>query len=255
MWMKDFTDSSYYTKKTNELIRQSMSQLTQRLHVTEAELKQTSRQVSILTETVKQQQQQIEELKKKSSTQEKVTRRTNIKIDGLPEVDEEHTPTLVKEFLKDNLSLHVQQGDIVSAERMGMKKTDSIKPRNVRVKFSSIWKKREVCQRKKLLKELKDVKIYINEDLTQEAASIYFQARKMVKEKSLWAAYTLDGQVFVKTHKDEKKGNKIDHVEQLAYFTHDTTISNRTQSKEEANSTTSSEMSIDRVRLELSKSS
>ncbi len=190
------------------------------------QLKQSSNkwtEVKTLTDTVKQQQQQITELKQKSYVQEKVSRRNNIKIDGLDEKENEDTGTLIKDFLKENPRLDLQAGDILSSERHGIKKVDvTVKPRRVLVKFLSYLKKKEVRERKKLLKELKDMKVYINEDLKQETAAIYYQARKLVKERKLWAAYTLDGQVFVKA----TKGQTIERVEQLAYFTETTSTRN-----------------------------
>ncbi len=114
-----------------------MAPIIQRLHVAEAELKQMDREVKTLNDTVKQ-QQQITELKPKSYVQEKVSRRNNIKIDGLAEKENEDTGTLIKDFLKDNLRLDLQAGDIFSSERLGIKKVDAtVKPRRVLIKFSS----------------------------------------------------------------------------------------------------------------------
>ncbi len=87
------------------------------------------------------------------------------------------------------------------------------------------------------------MKVYINEDLTLETAAIYHQARKSVIEMKLWAAYTRDGQLFVKTTKEQKKGQKIKRVEQLAYFIETTSTRNANSDPD------------DRQRLELSKSS
>ncbi len=87
------------------------------------------------------------------------------------------------------------------------------------------------------------MKVYINEDLRPETAAIYYQARKLVKERKLWAAYTRNGQVFAKATKEQKKGQKIERVEQLAYFTETTSTRNANSDPD------------DRQRLDLSKSS
>ncbi len=70
------------------------------------------------------------------------------------------------------------------------------------------------------------MKVYINEALTPETAAIYYQARQLVKERKLCTAYTLDGQVFAKATKEQKKGQKIERMEQLAYFTETTSTRN-----------------------------
>ncbi len=244
LWMNEVFTSQVFINATNEIVRKAVAPITQRLHVAEAELKQIDREIKTLTDTVKQQPQQITELKQKSYIQEKVSRRNNIKIDGLAEKENEDTGTLIKDFLKENLRLDLQAGDILSSERLGIKKVDvTFKPRRILVKFSSYWKKREVCERKKLLKELKDMKVYINEDLKQETAAIYYQARKLVKERKLWAALHPGWAGFCKGNKRTEKGQKIERVEQLAYFT-ETTSTRNTNSDPD-----------NRQRLELSKSS
>ena len=150
------------------------------------------------------------------------TRRQSVKncvrIDGLDENENSETSTaaVVSEFLKDLLKMIVKKDEIVSARRIGVKKTDEMKPRKVIVKFSSVWTKCEICRQSRCLK---GKNIYINECLTREAASIHFEARKMVKVKQLWSAYTFDGDVFVKKTRDQRRGTKIKNVHELAYIT------------------------------------
>ncbi len=205
--MNEVFTSQVFINATNEIVRKAVAPITQRLHVAEADLKQMDREVKTLTDTVKQQQQQITELKQKSYVQEKVSRRNSIKIDGLAEKENEDTGTVIKDFLKENLRLDLQAGDILSSERLGIKKVDAtVKPKRVLVKFSSLLEKREVSERKKLLKELKDMKVFIiNEDLTPETAVIYHQARKLVKERKLWAALHPGWAGFCKGNKRTEK--------------------------------------------------
>ncbi len=97
--MNEVFTSQVFINVTNEIVRKCMAPITQRLHVAEAEFKQMDREVKTLTDTVKE-QQQITELKQKSYIQEKVSRRNNIKIDGLAEKGNEDTGTVIKDFLK-----------------------------------------------------------------------------------------------------------------------------------------------------------
>ncbi len=149
LWVNEVFTYQVFINAINEIVRKAVAPITQRLHVAEAELKQMDREVKTLNDTVKQQQQQITELKQKSYVQEKVSRRNNIKIDGLAEKENEDTGTLVKDFLKENLRLDLQAGDILSSERLGIKKVDAtVKPRRVLVMFSSYWKKERYVKEK-----------------------------------------------------------------------------------------------------------
>ncbi len=75
------------------------------------------------------------------------------------------------------------------------------------------------CWNKKILKHLPaGNKIYINDDLTKEGANIFYEARKMVKNRELWATYTVEGEIYVKPIGENNqipgkvKGKKIANV-------------------------------------------
>ncbi len=112
-----------------------------------------------------------------------------------------------------------------------------------------MWAKKDICRNKKILKDLpNDKKIYISEDITKEAAEIHYRARQMVKTKDLWSTFTMDGDIYVKGQPTERKGTKITHIKELAYFTQSTTQRNHELDKQD-----SIEM-VDGQRLELSRS-
>ncbi len=81
--------------------------------------------------------------------------RNSIRIDGLTEKQDEHSGTFVTEYLKDNLSLDIQPGDILSAERMGIQKTDTVKPKKYLGEILKLLEKENFVQEKNFSKNSK----------------------------------------------------------------------------------------------------
>ena len=218
-WMYEFMDSDKYAKKTSEITQKIFRTLSQKLSLVEAKANNLSQQVDKLTHIVKTQQDEINKLKDSCATQEKQTIRNSIKIDGLEENDgEKPTKTVVQEFFKDKLKLVLNKEDIVSAERRGVRRTDDNKPRKIVVKFASVWTKRDVCRQRR---SLKGGNVYINECLTKEADRILFMARKLVKERHLWSAYSYEGDVYVKKTEGQRRGTKVKSEQELEYYRND----------------------------------
>ncbi len=99
--------------------------------------------------------------------------------------------------------------------------------------FSTTRKREKYAQEKNFPKNLKELKSIL---------------------MSVWETYTLDVQIFVKNQKQERKGHKIERSDQLAYFILSRNVTS-TSTEETRTSTTDSQESVDRQRLELSKSS
>ena len=255
LWMEEYFKSDAYVSTIKGICREITKEQQKIINTHTAEIKTRHSELSKLKQTVSEQTSIITELKQHSQLHEKVAKRNNIKIDGLAE-DNEETPTntveKVSSFIKSNMHLDIKKGDILSAERLGIRKTDADKPRRILVQFSSVWKKKDVCRNRRLLKDITP-KVYINEELTKENAAIYFQARQMVKTKELWSTYTIDGDIYVKKNKEEKKGKKIKELMELAYFTGQQSA-NETETEISDSSVSSASISV-RQRMELSSSS
>ncbi len=102
------------------------------------------------------------------------------------------------------------------------------------LRFSTTRKREKYAQEKNFPKNLKELKSIL---------------------MSVWETYTLDVQIFVKNQKQERKGHKIERSDQLAYFILSRNVTSTTSTEETRTSTTDSQESVDRQRLELSKSS
>ncbi len=115
-WMHDFTKSEEYAKTVKE-ITLGITKILQ-IIVQGAEIKQLHTQVSVLENTIKKQQDDINVLR------EKLSKRNNIKIDGLVEDgNEKNTKEVVTDFTKSNMHLNIKNEDILSAEKMVLRKT------------------------------------------------------------------------------------------------------------------------------------
>ncbi len=120
-WMHDFTKSEEYAKTVKE-ITLGITKILQ-IIVQGAEIKQLHTQVSVLENTIKKQQDDINVLKESLIHQDKFSKR-NIKIDGLVEDgNEKNTKEVVTDFTKSNMHLNIKNEDILSAEKMVLRKT------------------------------------------------------------------------------------------------------------------------------------
>ena len=104
-------------------------------------------------------------------------------------------------ILADTIHSNLTTEEVDQAHRVGKPKDVNRKdrPRDIIVKFFS-YRSRQKKKKKimKLKSQLKHKGYKGNEDLTKVRRDIFFQARKMVKEKRMVSAWTYDGTFFVK---------------------------------------------------------
>ena len=106
--------------------------------------------------------------------------------------------TIIK-FCKDSLNIDVSLQDISSAYRMRAGAKDTARP--VMVRFSSHRIRDEIYRTKKLLKDRPE-RIYISEHLTKSVADLYYEARKLQREKKIHSTWTQNCRVMVKRTSD-----------------------------------------------------
>jgi hypothetical protein len=144
-------------------------------------------------------------------------RKSNLIITGLPTTSyleaaslmsgeqgqtSEHAETTEKSVLdlcNNRLHVPIMPQDISIAHRL-KKKANSTEPASVIVRFTN-YKARDAVYRARL--NLKGThgnghRVFISEDLTKSTANLFRQARSLVREKTLHAAWTAGGTVFVK---------------------------------------------------------
>jgi hypothetical protein len=107
----------------------------------------------------------------------------------------------VIEFCREALKLDITKQDISIAHRLKASASDKCRP--IIVRFTNRRARESVLRAKKSLKSVNlPNPVYISEQLTKSGDSLYYEARKRLREKKLAAAWTFNGQVFVKFSED-----------------------------------------------------
>ncbi len=137
-----------------------------------------------------------------------------LQIVGLPEVDNEKED--VKELTKltkNKLGVKLKVADIVHMHRLGKKKTD--RARNVVIKLKDKETRDNIYnQRKKLIKPGNpSCSVYFNDSLTLHRQQLLFGARKLVKARKMYAAWSQQGNVLVKKKESSKIIQINDHCD------------------------------------------
>jgi len=147
----------------------------------------------------------LEDAENKLDDTEQYSRRTSVRIAGIPEEPTENVQdkvTKVFEAMK-------LQPVINRVHRVGPKDSKAKGPRPIICQFTTYPDKRAVMQAKKSIGG-PFPKVFINEDLTRHRARIFFIARQQKKQGLLSEVWTADGRICVK----DKKG-KIHYITRL----------------------------------------
>lgn len=143
----------------------------------------------------------VRDLQVKLDDQEQYSRREALRVDGIPEVNNESTDALILELCNEGLKLDppLKTEDISRSHRSG----DRAKfgKRTILVKFSSYRIRDRVIRARKHLKSLHrdgQAPIFMNEDLTKRRAHLAYLARGLKKEKRVLDTWTWDGLIRVK---------------------------------------------------------
>jgi len=101
-----------------------------------------------------------------------------------------------------NVRLHVKltSSDISTAHRLPESSND--KARLLIIRFTNRRSRDLVLRAKKILRTDPGERIFLSEQLTKMVSNIFYEARKQVKEKKLFATWTTNGQVFIKKTSD-----------------------------------------------------
>lgn len=161
----------------------------------------------------------IEELKIKLDQLEQNQYEKSVRIVGMPEPkDTESDISNIQKFAQNKLEMNIKKSDVADIFRLG-KITENRKCRDVIIKF----KKKSVREqfynhRKKLIPQPDQPNIYINEQLTEYRASLFYAARKLVKKKQLHSAWTQRGNILVRQEENDRP-KQIKHHKVFAEIT------------------------------------
>jgi hypothetical protein len=150
---------------------------------------------------------------------ESYSRRDNLIIRGLPEMSsaeratggatlddhssraEVHTSveTTVIDFCQRSLGIALSPRDIAIAHRLKAGTRDKCRP--VIVRFANFHLRNQVYNSRKQLKDSTE-KVFISEHLTKSSSDLFFEARRLLREKKIFGAWTRNGEVFVRFSPD-----------------------------------------------------
>ncbi len=143
-------------------------------------------------------------------------RERNVRIVGFPEVEESHGDIKSKVIQLIGES-GISAESIESTTRMGKRR--DCKPRDLVVKFSTKeTRDKFYALRKETPKDEHNKKAYINEDLTEARAKLFFDCRRMVKKERLFGTWTQNGNIMAKVTSNDSP-RLIQNHQELALLT------------------------------------
>ena len=123
-------------------------------------------------------------------------RMNNLIVTGLIESDDENMRTEINQLMQD---MDCTIGGDFSARRLGKKRDDG-KPRLTLIQLSTVWDKRKIMASRTSLRNEDSLRktVFINEDLTKEQSSLFYEARQARKAGQLTSAWTADCKIYVR---------------------------------------------------------
>ena len=150
----------------------------------------------------------IANLEQKIDDMEQHGRQMNVRINGVPEDDNEDTDQLVVEIAK-SIGAKVSYNDICRSHRLGKKNSEQ--ERAIIVRFATYRAKSEMNKHKKNLKQkkMKDIfpnmpwpptnsNIFINDDLTKKRSMLAFEARQKKKRDEIKETWIANGKIVIR---------------------------------------------------------
>ena len=138
------------------------------------------------------------------------SRRNCFRLSGIREAEGESTDQIALDMTK-AIGADLKLEEIDRSHRLGKPRGNSIagsqpqKPRQIIVKFTSYRARNKVLKLKAQLKHNGYPSAFLNEDLTTSRSSIFFQARKLLKDGHIQGTWTSDGVIIVKGKDDRKR--------------------------------------------------
>ena len=169
------------------------------------------KQLKALKEHITIQDRQIRNLEYQLDQHDQDSRANKAVITGIQaEKEEEANINNLVDFFDVVMDIHLDKRDIVDAHSI------SQNGKTMLVTFTSPVTKRTIFKEKKKLKTNAKI-VFINDSLTKRRASLFKKARDLVKTKSIAAAWSGNGNIYVK-EKEEDEPKKIICEQELERF-------------------------------------
>ena len=125
----------------------------------------------------------------------------NVQIVNLPESgDQDDDKHKILKIARDTFGMNLKITDIENSYRMGKKREDNAKVRDIIVKFKKKTTRDKFYENRKLAMTNEDPRhnIYVNDHLTQNWQHLLYVARKLYKAKKIQAAWSQGGNILIR---------------------------------------------------------
>ena len=167
-------------------------------------------------ERIKQLEEKVHSLERRLEESEQYSRRTCLKITGIPESENENTDEVVMDVAK-TIKVDLKPTDISRSHRLPTRNKKKV-TRDIVVRFVTYNNRKKFIDARRNLKDKRGYdKVYINEHLTQQRQELAWTCRKYVKEKQLLGTWTRDGRVAIKlaAENGEEMVKWVTHIDDL----------------------------------------
>ena len=134
------------------------------------------------------------------SPSERGIRRNNLIITGI-DIGQQDPNIFISNFLTAHFA--IKQDALLAIQKLSTRSTGDTNSDNINTKgekflitLKSVWDAQIIYNQR--LQKLKNLDIYISEDLTPMQASLFYKARQLKKSKIINTTWTKDGRVFAK---------------------------------------------------------
>ena len=201
-----------------EALRKEMDGIRKQLQLAEGRLLELESEVREKDKVIKQLQKQqdsnseeILKLRRGMNEAEQYSRRTCVRLYGIPENANENTDQVMIDLAAGKLGIEIPRQEIDRSHRVGPPRrphesTGVVPSRPILVKFATYRTREQVLRNRR---RLKGTKIGIEEDLTSENRALLKEAKQKVDQiGKLNAAWSVDGKIFVSVNTENGKTAK-----------------------------------------------
>lgn len=167
-------------------------------------LKEQEEKINQMEKEVNNLKIELEQVKMDKDNVEQYTRKNNVRIFGIKEVNQENTENLVIKLCQEKLNINLTANDIEICHRVGTNNNKNNRP--IFVKLISNKVKNDIYYAKS---KLKGLKITIREDITKHRMEIIKTAVEEFGPKNVW---TQNGSMYIYCN---NKKNYVKNVEEL----------------------------------------
>ncbi len=164
----------------------------------ETNLGKMKRRVERLEYSNAQKEAKIKELQLQLDSAEQMEYSHSLQIVGVPEGTDQADDTKQLMKISKDVGVKMKSSDIANITRLGKKKEG--KTRHLIIQLKDKSKRDKIFeQRKKLVNDPNPKKnVYVNDMLTKHRQNLLFAARKLVKSKKLFAAWSQQGNILIR---------------------------------------------------------